>query len=614
MDTKNSRDTGVTRLIPRKVAVEKVAILEMGLTGPEQTGGAPRQGGRVEVFTPITPQAKGYLRDSLLRGGKLHNALDLNTNTITLLPDAATVKAYYKSQQQSWGIHESIDDMDLRLWPLPLPLSIPENEETRDEELEGDEEDLIPQGEPSISTLRGIQGRARGKEPGGGKANAAPQGKFSLPTVRNQRRKDDETRDEGYEGDERYLIPQKESNIPTYGGRLEEMREDESVVKGEGEEGEEEGELIPEEEPNIPTLGGPPEETQDDAWQINHPRFSKLRIPGHSRRSSSRKGLPERRELYCDKILSATPGNDQWAARRRARNPVVVGTPRRSARLAAKKMPLEVFHRYVDLPPELQWMIWEAVAVSEPRLVYICNRLSTLGHASAFGVQNKLPLWFMTCRLSVYVAARAYKKLFAPSTLEEDNNNSSNNNSNSNNSNSNSNNNNSNHNNRGALVNKCLTSQHVYPSVDIVVYEPCHGGCRAYYCARQYDQKDREQVRYLAVQIDSPCLSPMIAPGWETVSAAWPNVETLYMMRRALRGPHPEEKAMLRIAEGPRELTLRERFEVWKKQSPLGKNSKLIQLEFVIVVRKEPGTTEIRFRYLPVTERSTGRIQDVILG
>jgi hypothetical protein len=517
----------------------------------------------VQVFTPLRPQTKTYLRDSpLVRGtmsrGLYHPASIIDT--IDSMPDDAIALKYLESLRRGCGFHDGVDDTVLRSWPQPQPQlsSILVDEEMPDENLEEDNENAIPHEE------------------------------FVLPTVGNRPLRDDETSDKGLEEDEEDLTLHEEPRISTPRGVVEETREGKSV------KGEEEEVLVREVKPNIPTLLAPPEETQDDALQIGHPRFSELRIRGHPRRPRSRKSLTRRREPGPDKIPSATLRGARRIARSRASSSVFVGTPRRSARLAAKDKPFEVFHRYADLPVELRWMIWEAVAANDGRLVGIYNRWSTLGYANKFGIENKLPHWFMTCRLSAHVASRIYKKLFASTILEEevDDNDT-----------------------RGAPPsNKCLTDQHVFPSADIIVYEPCHGGCRAYYCARQYDQKDRDQVRYLAVQIDSPYLSPRIAPGWETVSAAWPNVETLYMMKRVLRRSHPEEMAMLRISEGPHELTLRERFEGWKKQSPLGQSSKLIQLEFVMVVRKELATTGVMFRYQSVMSRRTGHVQDIILG
>ncbi|KAI0875544.1 hypothetical protein GGS24DRAFT_289238 [Hypoxylon argillaceum] len=254
------------------------------------------------------------------------------------------------------------------------------------------------------------------------------------------------------------------------------------------------------------------------------------------------------------------------------------GPLRRSARLAK---PLVVFHKYADLPTELQLLIWEAAV--QPRLTYICNRSSTLPHANTFGVQNRFPSWFMACHLSVYIAKRCYQKLFGQNGMVMD-----------------------------PVIGIPLHSQDINPFVDIVVFEPCHSGCRGFYCAQQYRREDRAAVQKIAVQIDSPHLPETSEPGWITISRSWPNVETLFMMKPAVKGLDQSDKAMIRIKEGDHEVALRKLFESWKKGA--GQHHKLTTLEFVRVVEQEAGAKNIRDRYQSVEDRKTGLAEDIILG
>ncbi|KAI0534604.1 hypothetical protein GGR58DRAFT_482189 [Xylaria digitata] len=254
------------------------------------------------------------------------------------------------------------------------------------------------------------------------------------------------------------------------------------------------------------------------------------------------------------------------------------GPRRRSARL---RKPLDVFHKYPDLPPELRLMIWEAAV--RPRLTYICNRSSILGHAHNFGIQNKYPSWFMTCQMSVYIAKRYYQKLFGQNGMH-----------------------------LSPSMGIPLRPQDINPLVDIVIFEPCHNGCRGFYCAQQYHREDRAAVQKLAVQIDSQHLPSASEPGWVTISRSWPNVETLFMMKPAIKGIDASDKAMIRIKEGDHEVALRKLFEAWKKGA--GQNLKLTTLEFVRVVEQEAETKPIKDRYQSVEDRKTGLVEDIVLG
>lgn len=320
-------------------------------------------------------------------------------------------------------------------------------------------------------------------------------------------------------------------------------------------------------------------EPQNAESQKSHPRVGGLRV--HRRSDRIRAKAEAAREPSPSTILSAASCTNNNRVQRRRKKPtktISLAKPvRRSARLAK---PLDVFHKYPELPPELKLMVWEAAI--EPRLTYICNRLSVLGHAQNFGIQNKLPSWFMACALSLKVAKKQYHDLFGqyspsvPTSLSS------------------------------------LPSQAVNPSVDIVVFEPCHNGCRAFFCAQQYRPEDRALVQNLAVQIDSPHLLPTSEPGWVTISRSWPNVETLFMMKPAIRGLDQSDKAMIRIKEGDHELALRKLFEAWKKGP--GQDHKLTALEFVRVVEQESRNKAAKDRYQSVEDRKTGLVEDIILG
>ncbi|KAI2633919.1 hypothetical protein GGS21DRAFT_119286 [Xylaria nigripes] len=339
------------------------------------------------------------------------------------------------------------------------------------------------------------------------------------------------------------------------------------------------------EPPELPELNPRPV-SHDDELEKGHPTVGGLRVPRRSDRLRAKNRAA--REPSPSTALSIVPNPQNRIQKRRKRvltQPSSVITPlRRSARLSK---PLEVFHKYPELPTELQLLIWEAAV--QPRLTYICNRSSALGHAHNFGIQNKIPSWFMTCQMSIYVAQRYYKKLFGQSRM------------------------------LGHIpialqppMDHSLRAQDINPESDIVIYEPCHSGCRACYCAQQYRREDRAAVRKLAVQIDSQNLPPSSEPGWVTVSKAWPNLTTLFMMKPAVKGLDSSEKAMIRIKEGDHEVALRKLFEAWKKGA--GKTQSLNTLEFVQVVEQEPGTKDIKSRYQSVEQRRTGLAEDIILG
>lgn len=318
-------------------------------------------------------------------------------------------------------------------------------------------------------------------------------------------------------------------------------------------------------------------ELQNNRSRRGHSTVSGLCVPRRSDRIRA-KALAAREGSPSTTSTSATTTSNRIRKKRKKGGARVSRPPRRSPRLAK---PLDVFHKYPELPPELRLLIWEAAI--QPRLAYICNRSSILGHAHDFGIQNKLPSWFMTCHASVYIAKQRYQILFGQNGMP-----------------------------MYPAMGLALRPQAINPFVDVVVFEPCHNGCRGFYCAQQYRREDRAAVQRLVVQIDSPHLPTMADPGWVTISRAWPNVETLFMMKPAVKGLDKSDKAMIRIKEGDHELALRKRFESWKKGD--GQDNKLATLEFVRVVEQEPATKSIQDRYQSVEDRRTGLVEDIILG
>lgn len=269
-------------------------------------------------------------------------------------------------------------------------------------------------------------------------------------------------------------------------------------------------------------------------------------------------------------VAAAKTGGVQSRKKARAvRTRQWTGPFRRSARLSK---PLTQFHKYNMLPNELKIHVWEAAI--KPRAVYLRNRAAP--NATNI-VQTKQPTWFMSNRISVEVAKNAYKKMFELHTPAD-----------------------------------ASTRQYVNPDIDIIVLEPCCNGCRGLYCTRhQFSPEDRSAVRSLAVQIDSPYLLPSALPCWASISMSWPNVETLYLMKTALRGDHPKDKAIIRINETNRETQLRNRFNQWKKE--VGKDRAVTTLEFVVVVDKDTDNKP-EDRYKDVEDRKTGLPEDIILG
>lgn len=250
-------------------------------------------------------------------------------------------------------------------------------------------------------------------------------------------------------------------------------------------------------------------------------------------------------------------------------NRLPAGYLRRSARLAK---PLTEFYKYSNLPPELRMIVWEQ-AIS-PRLVYLRNRQAP---NYTHKVQTPEPKWIWTDTLSGRIA-RTYKMRFGLQNPQDN-----------------------------------RTRQLVNTNADIIVLEPCCNGCRGYWCTRhQFSDEDRQAVRFLAIQTDSPNLAPFARPCWETISSSFPMVETLYLMKTALKGDQTKEQALIRIEEGDREMTLRKKFDEWKKG--MGKVRPLTKLEFVVIVDKEPDSIDTKKRYKDIEERKTNSPEDIILS
>ncbi|KAI1466440.1 uncharacterized protein F4812DRAFT_78988 [Daldinia caldariorum] len=314
-----------------------------------------------------------------------------------------------------------------------------------------------------------------------------------------------------------------------------------------------------------------------DTASTSHPLTGQLRI---SSRGSSRvdngNAMIAEATVLSDKSRAKEP-KSKSRRRLKASNASASRYVRRSPRFMK---PLTEFPKYRNLPDELKIMIWEAAI--EPRLVYIVNRYSLSHTQRQFEVQNDQPSWFNACRLSRWVARLHYLNLFAmyspvtnsfnPRTLQ------------------------------------AVTGD------DIVIFEPCHGGCRGCYCAKnQYNLRDRSMVRSLAIQAESPNLPPTTEPCWKTIARSWHNVETLYLMRTAVKGVDKRNKAMIRVMKNAHETALLKRFDEWKKGP--GINAKIKRIEFVVVVKKEVArSNNPRDRYKFVEDRLTDQPEDIILG
>lgn len=273
--------------------------------------------------------------------------------------------------------------------------------------------------------------------------------------------------------------------------------------------------------------------------------------PLRFRRSQSRIQIPTNPITNNDRILKKTG---------------VTSTRhlRRSARLAK---PLKEFQLYPELPAELRIIIWEQAAC--PRLIYLRNK-----NVLSFNdkVQNAQPTWFKTDQISEEVSSKKYKMMFGPHT-----------------------------------------GQYVNLDMDIIILEPCCNGCRGYWCTKNmFSDADRSAVRFLAIQTDSPYLAPIARPCWETITASFPNVRELFLLKMGLKGDLAKEQALIEVADGTRESDLRKRFNEWKKGE--GRSRPVTVLKFAVVVDKEPESISIEKRYRNVEDRKTGTPQDIILG
>ncbi|KAI1084237.1 hypothetical protein F5B20DRAFT_288132 [Whalleya microplaca] len=325
--------------------------------------------------------------------------------------------------------------------------------------------------------------------------------------------------------------------------------------------------------------GDQPQPFHTSISTLGHPHTGQLRVP--VRRSARIQGSKALVRESTPSTTLAPISQEVDRIRKKGKRGLIARDrhgrfTRRSSRLMT---PLLEFHMYSKLPDEIKIMIWEA-AIS-PRVAYICNRSSLAHFAAPFGVQNKLPTWFTACRLSAWVAQKNYQKMFAL------------------------------HGPRNEVDN--LPRQDINPDVDIVIFEPCHNGCRGYHCARhQYCDADRNAIRFLAIQTESRHLVPTAEPCWQTISRSWPNVVTLYLMRVALKGVGNGEKALIRVKETDDELELQKRFKEWKKGP--GKEMKVAKMEFVTVVDRETEPKHPKDRYRDIAERQTGLPEDIILG
>ncbi len=281
---------------------------------------------------------------------------------------------------------------------------------------------------------------------------------------------------------------------------------------------------------------------------------------------------PTRDSTPSDALSAAAGDRDRPRKRRKLDAAPRSLSVRRSPRLAK---PLMDFHKFPCLPIELQMMVWEAAII--PRIIYLRNKF-TLAPTPLLGVQNKIPTWFMACRLSLKVALQKYQNKF-PLTTQSD----------------------------------LTIRQPINPEVDIVLFEPCCNGCRARSCAgRNFEVGDRASIRTLAVQTESPFLMPNAQPCWMTIADAWPSVDTIYLLKTAIKGDDRREKAMIRAEEGEHEGNLRKRFSEWKKGA--GKDKPVQRIEFVTVTEKENNVPYPKDRYKSIHDRKTGLPEDIILG
>ncbi|KAI1390798.1 uncharacterized protein F4822DRAFT_426643 [Hypoxylon trugodes] len=379
---------------------------------------------------------------------------------------------------------------------------------------------------------------------------------------------------------ERLNKSSKKRTSNTSGSKLENSRDIQYVSQGSGDfeaDEDEEEEAVDEVDDQDRNHQDRPLASLDPGPSSRtHPEIGQLRV------ASRRSARINDRKIAIESSTDITPAPAKKRARKASGSETgSIISVRRSPRFW--KPPTE-FHLYNNLPNELKMMIWEAAI--EPRLLYVCNR-SSYSHTPTillppFGVQNKIPTWFTACRLSVWIARLHYEKRFALYNFGN------------------------------PAIDRTLI-QDVNLHNDIVIFEPCHGACRGCHCARhQYSDDDRSAVRFLAIQTEAPMLPVGADPCWQTVTKSWPNVETLYLMRRAVRGVDRSEKAMIRVKTNEHEVTLLKQFEQWKKGP--GSGVRVTKLEFVEVVAKENTTTDPKERYQSVTDRLTGLSEDIIIG
>lgn len=316
----------------------------------------------------------------------------------------------------------------------------------------------------------------------------------------------------------------------------------------------------------------------DDGEEVIKPtpnRKVRIRKPSRARRSRVPRQLCAAGSDISPANNATTTSSRSHARKRSPPKAITVSRPRRRSPRLAK--PLTEFHLFGQLPRELQIMVWEAAI--EPRVVYLRNR-SVFQAPYTREIQNEQPTWSLTCQMSWYVTQMRYRIAFG----------------------------------LVAGIHHPADPAHRQAFVgqtDIALLEPCCAGCRAYGCTRsQFSASDRELVRNVAVQVESPLLMPTASPCWHTISLSWPNVEVIYMTRESFIGDDRKPKALIRIAENDHEKRVQQRFLYWKKTE--GRNHKIRKIEFVTVAHREEGKLEDRYQNVII--RKTGGPSDILLG
>ncbi|KAJ9131233.1 hypothetical protein NKR23_g11801 [Pleurostoma richardsiae] len=284
--------------------------------------------------------------------------------------------------------------------------------------------------------------------------------------------------------------------------------------------------------------------------------------------------------------LSTPSGQNKKRGGVRKKPAVPLELLRRSRRLAAKQGPAKTFDRFFRrLPGELQLIIWDIAVADESnaRCVVVRNS-SAAGFASDAITNNPMPPLWRACVDSRAAMLRCYRLMFgrldpaassgrSPPTTHRD-----------------------------------PDAQLFDPSRDVALFQPCGIGCRGAHCAkRQFSLYDRVHVRAIAVQMEPHWVAAVSSPIWLTIITSFPNLETLYVIRKKVFGSAPYEPGwdedLASTADVPRSLArvrfledaeqlLWHRFLTWKRRvASLDDDQRkaLKNIEFVTVVERKFG-------------------------